>query len=420
MKTYWPQRFLIYSAATESRLEQRGRSAVVQGVAFARFSALLILYVATTWHGSHGLDALALVTALAFVTWLISRTRYYPWAVVLIVLDPIFGVPHFVSASHGSIYVLISAPIWMSSGPFVSSLVFRPAITALFVAATSISFAVIWAGVPAEYHMAVASQFLAILCTSALALIGNVIRERNAREIQSERAKVLHSSKLASLGEMAAGVAHELNSPLAAVMLNLEVLRERVRLGQPNSEAMEARFESALQVVERMGQIIKGLRTFARDANEEPFVVGPAQSWIDDTLNLCRERFANNGVELRLSLTGAAQITKVQPVQVSQALLSLLSNAFDAVGALPERWVDLTIRNHPRDFEIVVTDSGSGIPEETVAKMFQPFFTTKDYGQGTGLGLSTARGIMQKQSGELEYEPGARTIFVLRVPKHVA
>ena len=191
-------------------------------------------------------------------------------------------------------------------------------------------------------------------------------------------------------------------------------------MGQPNSEAMEARFESALQVVERMGQIIKGLRTFARDANEEPFVVGPAQNWIDDTLNLCRERFANNGVELRLNLTGATQSTKVQPVQVSQALLSLLSNAFDAVGALPERWVDLSIRNHPRDFEIVVTDSGNGIPEETVAKMFQPFFTTKDYGQGTGLGLSTARGIMQKQGGELEYEPGARTIFVLRVPKHVA
>lgn len=409
-------RQLTNSPPGETELERTGQRALVRAVCWVRFGALFILYVSLRWRGAEGFETMSFVTALAVATCVISYTRYYAWAVVLVALDPIFGVPHFVHSDNGSIYALISAPIWLVSGPFVSGLVLRPAVTAAFVLGTAASFVIIALRVPPEYHQAVASQFIAVLCSSTLALIGNVIRVRSARKIQDERAKVLHSAKLASLGEMAAGVAHELNSPLAAVMLNLEVMREYTRLGVTNTVAIEGRIDGLLQTVERMGQIINGLRTFARDAQDEAFTEGPARVWVDDALNLCRERFRHHGVELRVSVAGLSQMTRVQSVQISQALLNVLNNAYEAVEKLPDRWVALVARATTESLELEIVNSGPPIAEDIAAKMFQPFFTTKDYGDGPGLGLSIARGILKKHGGDLRYEPGPQTTFVLSLP----
>jgi C4-dicarboxylate-specific signal transduction histidine kinase len=108
-----------------------------------------------------------------------------------------------------------------------------------------------------------------------------------------------------------------------------------------------------------------------------------------------------------------------RPTQLSQVLLNLLSNAFDAVSALSEKWVRLTVTQEEQKLIIKVIDSGNGIPSDIAEKIMQPFFTTKVIGKGTGLGLSISRGIIESHEGALFYDPSEKnTTFVIELPIH--
>jgi len=233
-------------------------------------------------------------------------------------------------------------------------------------------------------------------------------------------AKTISSAKMSSLGEMAAGIAHEINNPLTAIYGQAEDLRELAteeKLDQETVGKVAAKIEAT---TERISRIIKGLRTFSRDASEDPFVATRLGQLVQDTLSFCRERFVSHGVQLQLGPISPSLELYCRPAQISEILLNLLNNAFDAVQDLKEKRIRIELSDRGSNVEIVVSDNGPGISKDVREKIFVPFYTTKPVGKGTGLGLAIALGIAQAHQGKLEMEeaPGGGALFRLTLPQH--
>jgi PAS domain S-box-containing protein len=238
---------------------------------------------------------------------------------------------------------------------------------------------------------------------------------------REQELRVLQASKMSSLGEMSAGIAHEINNPLAIILGKTEAMRTVLAAPVINRELMNRHIDTMDRTANRIARIVKGLRTFSRDGDQDPFAVTNVSEIIGDAVSLCSSRFLNNGIELHVTSAPTDLMIDVRAVQISQVLLNLLNNAFDAVSVLEEKWVRLEVHVNDREVEFSVTDSGSGIPEAIRAKLTQPFFTTKDVGIGTGLGLSIASGIVAAHGGTLEVDSGSpNTRFVIRIPRSQA
>lgn len=244
-------------------------------------------------------------------------------------------------------------------------------------------------------------------------------RERTQQLLDQQRSQMITASKLTSLGEMAGGVAHEINSPLNIIQARASDLQEIAESqASVDSGIVLKATGSILRTGERIMSIVRGLRTFARDGTADPFERTSVQIIIDDTLSLCRERFAVNGIRVEVSIGDPNLHIECRRVQISQILINLLNNAFDAVKDLPERWIALAVSDAVSSVEIDVTDSGPGIPEEIAEKVLQPFFTTKPIGKGSGLGLSVSSAIAQTHHGNLRIiSCGKGTHIVLSLPK---
>ncbi|MBY0471918.1 GHKL domain-containing protein, partial [bacterium] len=235
-----------------------------------------------------------------------------------------------------------------------------------------------------------------------------------------ERAKVLHASRLSALGEMAGGVAHEINSPLAIIAGVSQRLKRSVESGDIQKEKFLSDIEKIEKTAFRIAQIIKGLRYFARDAALDPCELASLNTLIEDSLTFCRERFSLNGIELRISPIPQEWQLECRAVQIPQVLLNLLNNSFDAIQSLEEKWVSIEVSKTDRSFEIHVTDSGSGIPVEIQSKIMDPFFTTKEVGKGTGLGLSISKGIIESHGGTFCLVPESpHTQFKISLPVNI-
>lgn len=248
--------------------------------------------------------------------------------------------------------------------------------------------------------------------------IGQDISDRRAAE-----AKMVQSSKMASLGEMSAGVSHEINNPLAIIqgsafraIQNLE--GSSGEEGAHKRDDVEGDLNRIIQNCDRIARIVRGLRAFSRSADHEPFIPTPLATVIEDVLNLAHERFKSQNIELHIEL-GEPHIIDCRPVQMAQVLMNLLNNAYDAVsehsGPLRAVWVRAKeVGDH---IQISVEDTGPGIPPDVQNRILEPFFTTKDIGKGTGLGLSISKGIIESHEGRLWLDASSkRTRFVIELP----
>jgi PAS domain S-box-containing protein len=258
-----------------------------------------------------------------------------------------------------------------------------------------------------------------------LLLLGVIedMREINAREelIRSQQAQLLHASKMSTLGEMSGGVAHEINNPLTVIMGFAQRLAALLDAGTLDADELKRCSIKIVTMTERIARIVRGLRTFAREASQDPFDVVPLSRVVADTLELCQQRFLNHGIKIQIGELPEGLTIECRAVQISQVLLNLFSNAFDAIQELPVKWIRLDAEDLGGSVQIAVTDSGDGIPSEIAAKMMHPFFTTKGVGQGTGLGLSISRGIVESHRGTLRHDPSApNTRFVVVLPKSQA
>jgi len=245
-------------------------------------------------------------------------------------------------------------------------------------------------------------------------------RRRLERDVEHERMKAIQASKLATLGEMAAGVAHEINNPLAIIDGFANLLPDLLADGD------EARVKEATAAIgdatRRAARIVDRMRRFARQADGEGASEVPIAAVIDEAVGLCRTRIRNHGVELRVAAAGeAADVgprVRANEVELAQVLINLINNAFHAALQGRESWIAMESRVADGAVEVRVRDSGPGVPHELRERVFEPFFTTKKPGEGTGLGLSISRDIVERLGGALVLEAaeGGGTCFVLRLP----
>jgi len=239
-----------------------------------------------------------------------------------------------------------------------------------------------------------------------------------AEELDIQKIKAAETSKMAALGEMAAGIAHEINGPLTIIRGRAQQLLRAVNEDRMDQES----FHKLLSVIElttlRIAKIVSGLKTFSRNAEKDPFVPTSVQSLIDHTMIFCIEKFETNSVSLAYAKNMDCEVN-IREAQISQVLLNLINNAFDAVEKLKDPWVQVDVQIHDEKWvDILVIDSGPGISDELVEKIMKPFFTTKEVGKGTGLGLSISKEIIEEHGGQLILDRSSlNTKFIVRLPR---
>lgn len=250
----------------------------------------------------------------------------------------------------------------------------------------------------------------------------NISRRKDAEHaFEEQRARMVSASKMSALGEMAGGIAHEINNPLAIVQGTTEVVSKIVESGAIEPEVVIGYMNRMRKAVVRISSVVRSLQSFARDGSQDPFSDHDLKGILEEVLELCRERFRKHGIRLEAESEMDSIWIRCRAVEIAQVFINLLNNAHDAVLGRPDAAVWVRVKAREGRVEVSVADNGLGIAPNIKEKIFQPFFTTKAIGSGTGLGLSVSQGIVAAHGGELALETGsASTSFVVRLPRATA
>lgn len=246
----------------------------------------------------------------------------------------------------------------------------------------------------------------------------NLVRQQAEQQLRKAQSELVQAGKMAVLGQLSAGITHELNQPLTALRTmsdNARVLIERGRL-----DDARANLATISQLVERMGLLTGQLRQFARKADAMLSAV-PVGEAVTAALFLVERRIAQERVGFRMSTHPRDLYALCDSNRLQQVLVNLFSNALDAMemaGSTPRELVVDAGRDGAR-VRITVTDSGPGVPEEIRTHLFEPFFTTKPQGKGLGLGLAISEQIVREFGGQLRAEspPGGGARFIIDLPR---
>lgn len=257
--------------------------------------------------------------------------------------------------------------------------------------------------------------------TSRVNLISVALAEKMSRESMEQKNALINASKLASMGEMAGGIAHEIKNPLNVILLYVSALKESKHLDEDIMEGMTLRELSNTieQSVERINSVAEGLRKFSRDGTRDAFEKITLEEVVKDALRFADERFKITKVSLELQVRSKSLVS-CQAVALSQVVINLLNNARHAAQDSEPSWVKLIIEEDEKFEKLVVQNSGAKIAKNVAEKIFTPFFTTKAPGEGTGLGLSLSRTIVEAHGGKLYLDQGQEhTTFVIELPKAI-
>jgi two-component system NtrC family sensor kinase len=248
-------------------------------------------------------------------------------------------------------------------------------------------------------------------------MMADSLDERNRKLREYMREKLSQSEKLASLGRLAAGVAHEINNPLTGVLTYSHLLLRKTPPGNPDREDLEV----IVRETTRCREIVKELLDFARETKSER-KPSDLNRVIRDTISLVENQVSFQKVQIETELDDSLPQIPIDANEMQQVFTNLALNAAEA---MPGGGV-ITFRSRvegDRGFvRAEVSDTGTGIPEENLSKIFDPFFTTKEAGAGTGLGLAVTYGIIQKHDGNIEVrsERGKGTTFIIRLPRSLS
>ena len=241
--------------------------------------------------------------------------------------------------------------------------------------------------------------------------------ERREQELRDKQEQLVQAGKLATLGELTTGVAHELNNPLNNIGLFVGNVIDRIRLAEGDSESLVDDLEKAMEQVRKATEIISHLRTFGRAAR-----VNIEQVDIDDVIErsllLVQEQLRLRGIEVELELCPDELLVVANPIQLEQVFINLLTNARDALADSKRKTIRIASSRDEERIRITFSDTGPGIPRELQQRIFDPFFTTKEVGTGTGLGLSITYSILKEYGGGISVasRPGNGATFLVELP----
>jgi PAS domain S-box-containing protein len=246
---------------------------------------------------------------------------------------------------------------------------------------------------------------------AATAAIFNDLREKQAfaKKLEDAEVQLAQSEKLASIGRLSAGVAHEINNPLTSILMYGNMMYEALEPDHPLVEYLRYILEDA----ERCTEIVKNLLAYSRQASPSRAVFY-LNNMVNESLGLIRDQKLFMNVKVIKNFDDHQILVNADKNQLCQVVINLLINAFDAMDSSGTLTLT-TYRNDNHRAFIEISDTGCGIPEENLLRVFDPFFTTKELGKGTGLGLSMAYGIMQENEGEISIKstgPNGTTILL--------
>jgi C4-dicarboxylate-specific signal transduction histidine kinase len=240
---------------------------------------------------------------------------------------------------------------------------------------------------------------------------------RREQELRDKQEQLVQAGKLATLGELTTGVAHELNNPLNNIGLFVGNAVDLVELGAPDKERIIREMERAMQQVRKATEIISHLRTFGRAA---PFSRDPVflRAVLMQAHALMQGQLRLRNIEVTVDLGPDEPVVLGNPLQLEQVFINLFTNARDAVADSPRKAIHISVAVGALAAEIKFSDTGGGIPPGLERRIFDPFFTTKEVGQGTGLGLSITYGIIKDLGGTISVvsPPGEGATFLIRLP----
>lgn len=260
-----------------------------------------------------------------------------------------------------------------------------------------------------------------------LVLWGNNLEERvqqKTAELRRAHDQVLHSETMASVGKMAAVVAHEINNPLSGILTYSKLIKKWVDSGLINTEKKQEA-DQCLDLItsesRRCGDLVKNLLSFSRQA---PMNVQPTDvnRLVEQCLLLVHHNLENAGIEAHASLSPTLPRLRCDASQIEQVLLAVIVNATDAMSGGGNLWLSSQLIEGGKQVALSIRDDGSGIPADILPKVFEPFVTTKDLHHGTGLGLAVSRGIVEGHGGKIsiqsEVGKGTTVTISLPVPSH--
>ena len=243
--------------------------------------------------------------------------------------------------------------------------------------------------------------------------------EDREQALRDKQAQLLQAAKLASIGELATGIAHEVNNPLNNIGLLTSNALDYLRLGKP-PEVIVPPLQAVVKEVQRAAGIVAGVRSFGRrmPCDFKPVNLNDA---VRNALALISQRLALQHTEVQLNFPTDPILIHGNHSQLEQVFLNLFINANDAMEQVAERVLSISADLSSSAVVIIVRDTGSGIPDDILERIFDPFFTTKPVGQGTGLGLSISYGIIKDHQGDIRVhqEPEGGASFLISLPLHV-
>lgn len=252
--------------------------------------------------------------------------------------------------------------------------------------------------------------FLAILCFMGFELFGVLMPYQ--KQVAIEKEMMVHPSQLATLGEMSAGIAHEINNPLAVIQSGALAI-DFLELEDPRVADLTSKIKSS---VGRVVKIVDALRKFSRKSNESEMVPCSLNTILSEVIVLTERKVTRHKIQFEVNMESDVEV-KCDEVQMGQVFTNLVSNAIDANNSHPEPWVKISVEVEADVAKVVIRDSGKGIEAEVASKLFNPFFTTKPVQKGTGLGLSLSKGLVESNGGKIWYElRGGNTAFIVALP----
>ncbi|MFK7824663.1 MAG: ATP-binding protein [Oligoflexales bacterium] len=242
--------------------------------------------------------------------------------------------------------------------------------------------------------------------------------ENLLQKVQKQKVQIIESSKLAQLGEMAGGIAHEINNPITIIKGHAEHLQYVLEKKPIEASVLKRSTSVITATVDRVAAIVKSMRSLAKDGSADPFESCDIIEIMLDSIEFLREKCKLKRIDLRLDYKDQRIDVECRGVQISQIFINLIGNAIDAIEMLESPWIEISVKNRDKKVVFYITDSGPRIKDEIANKIMQPFFTTKQIGSGTGLGLSITRSIIEQHGGSFWLDRENQTTrFVLELPK---
>lgn len=258
----------------------------------------------------------------------------------------------------------------------------------------------------AKIYFQTALFLFLVITLAAVFMLFRKVKKQNAELIEigenlEERVKIksqqlAQASKLASLGEMSAGVAHEINNPLAVISFSTQALLR----DQSDPEKVNKKLTTILKTTQRISKIVAGLKKFSRSDQVPEYTTLPLKDVVVEAISLIEHKSKQELTPLTIDIRTEALIFGNQ-VEIEQVIINLVGNAIDAAKEGSDPWVQVVVFDEQNEAVIQIIDSGPGIPQAALEKIFDPFFTTKGVGKGTGLGLSISKGILDSHNAQL-------------------